>query len=124
MNQLECGRCKENKDNSEFYINNKLVRKFSTLCKACVSLENKERREETKNQRPPVRKRLFFDPINNIKECGTCHIQKSGTEFGHRNNTTSKLDTDCKSCVAEYKRNYRAKNKLAKETLIKGNSNE
>lgn len=89
--------------------------KCQVLCALCHRKKSIIEQQDNKypTSRPPLDKprKLFFDPITGTKECGICHKIKNSIEFRTKRDTTSKLDTYCKDCFNEYRRDRRKKPK-------------
>lgn len=80
------------------------------LCHRCKSIvEQQEEKYGAARPKPPKRQELFYNPITNSKECGRCHQIKDGSLFRPNKNMTSGLDTYCKECFNEYRRERRHK---------------
>ena len=58
-----------------------------------------------------VKKKLFFDANNKLKECGICHLIKPINLFRLNSKTTSGIDTYCKQCFNQYKKEKRKSHK-------------
>jgi hypothetical protein len=90
--------------------------KCQVLCALCHRrksiIEQQDDRYSTPRPVPPKRQELFYDPITNTKECGRCHDIKDGILFRQNEKTTSGLDTYCKECFNEYRRERRKTNDL------------
>ena len=88
--------------------------KCQVLCALCHRkksiLEQQDEKYSAPRAKPPKREELFWDPITNTKECGLCHQIKDVSLFRTRKDTSSGLDTYCKECFNEYRREKR-KNK-------------
>jgi hypothetical protein len=85
--------------------------KCQVLCALCHRrksvLEQQDDKYSVPRPQPPKRQELFYDPIANTKECGLCHKIKDGAEFRPNKKTKSGLDTYCKECFNEYRRERR-----------------
>jgi hypothetical protein len=98
------------------------LEKCQVLCALCHRrksiLEQKEGKYLIpKSQQPePKRKKLFYDPETNMKECGICHQIKHISVFRKREDSISGADTYCIECFNEYKRKRRAQNKIENDT--------
>jgi hypothetical protein len=95
------------------------LEKCQVLCALCHRrksiLEQKEGKYlTTKISHPPEleRKKLFYDPETNMKECGICHQIKHISVFRKREDSISGADTYCIECFNEYRRKRRAQNKI------------
>lgn len=91
-------------------LNTELV-KCQVLCALCHRRKSITEQQDDKylapRPQPPKRQELFYDPLTNTKECGRCHQIKDGSEFRPNKKTTSGLDTYCKECFNEYRRERR-----------------
>ena len=87
--------------------------KCQVLCALCHRrksiLEQQDDKYSEPRPQPSKRQELFYDPITNTKECGRCHHIKDGSEFRPNKKTKSGLDTYCKECFNEYRRERRQK---------------
>ena len=87
--------------------------KCQVLCALCHRrksiLEQQDDKYSAPRPQPPKRQELFYDPLTNTKECGRCHQIKDGVEFRPNKKTKSGLDTYCKECFNEYRREKRRK---------------
>jgi hypothetical protein len=85
--------------------------KCQVLCALCHRRKSITEQQDDKysvpRMSPPKRQGLFYDPITNTKECGLCHEILSGELFRPNKKTTSGLDTYCKECFNEYRRERR-----------------
>lgn len=85
--------------------------KCQVLCALCHRrksiIEQQGDKYSTPRPEPSKRQELFYDPIANTKECGLCHKIKNGVEFRSNKKTKSGLDTYCKECFNEYRRERR-----------------
>jgi len=89
-----------------------------TKCQVLCALCHREKsiKEQLDNKysnlriKPIKRKKLFYDLNANEKECGLCHIIKNGNEFRKRK---FGLNTYCKKCFNEYRRNNRHNKKVS-----------
>jgi hypothetical protein len=89
--------------------------KCQVLCALCHRrksiVEQQDDKYSAPREQPPKRQELFYDPITNIKECGRCHQIKDGSLFRPNKNMICGLDTYCKECFNEYRREKRSKAK-------------
>lgn len=87
--------------------------KCQVLCALCHRrksiVEQQDDKYSAPRERAPKRQELFYDPITNTKECGRCHQIKDGSLFRPNKNMTCGLDTYCKECFNEYRRERRSK---------------
>lgn len=87
--------------------------KCQVLCALCHRRKSITEQQDDKysasRPQPPKRQELFYDPLTNTKECGRCHKIKDGSEFRANKKTKSGLDTYCKECFNEYRRERRSK---------------
>lgn len=87
------------------------LEKCQVLCALCHRkksiLEQQDEKYSIKREKAPKRQELFYDPIANTKACGRCHEIKDGSLFRTNSKTTSGLDTYCKDCFNEYRREKR-----------------
>lgn len=85
--------------------------KCQVLCALCHRrksiVEQQDDKYSALRPQPPKRQELFYDPLTNTKECGRCHEIKDGSEFRENKKTTLGLDTYCKECFNEYRRERR-----------------
>jgi hypothetical protein len=85
--------------------------KCQVLCALCHRrksiIEQQGDKYSAPREEPPKRQELFYDSITNTKECGLCHQIKDGSLFRPNKNMTSGLDTYCKECFNEYRRERR-----------------
>lgn len=85
--------------------------KCQVLCALCHRKKSITEQQDDKysasREKAPKRIELFFDPATNTKECGRCHKIKNGPEFRVNKKMTSGLDTYCKECFNEYRRERR-----------------
>jgi len=82
----ECYTCKNIKDVNCFY-------KSFSKCKDCCSIEGKINREKKKSLNKVI-------PINGLKICCTCNLEKSIIEFSKKADQVDGLMRRCKKCVA------------------------
>lgn len=85
--------------------------KCQVLCALCHRrksiVEQQDDKYSAPREAPPKRQELFYDPVTNTKECGICHEILDGELFRPNNKTVSGLDTYCKECFNEYRRERR-----------------
>jgi hypothetical protein len=85
--------------------------KCQVLCALCHRrksiIEQQDDKYSAPRAEPPKRQELFYDPITNTKECGLCHKILDGKLFRTNRKTVSGLDTYCKECFNEYRRERR-----------------
>jgi len=85
--------------------------KCQVLCALCHRRKSIEEQQDDKynveRQLAPKRIELFYDSIANTKECGRCHEIKDSSCFRINKKTKSGLDTYCKDCFNEYRRERR-----------------
>lgn len=85
--------------------------KCQVLCALCHRrksiVEQQDDKYSAPREAPPKRQELFYDPITNTKECGLCHEILDGELFRPNKNMISGLDTYCKECFNEYRRERR-----------------
>lgn len=85
--------------------------KCQVLCALCHRrksiVEQQDDKYSAPREAPPKRQELFYDPITNTKECGLCHEILDGELFRPNKKTVSGLDTYCKECFNEYRRERR-----------------
>ena len=67
-----------------------------------------------------LKRSLFVDLDNHLKECGICHIIKSVDLFRINKRTVSGLDTYCKECFNKYRKEKRKIGKL--QIILKNNT--
>lgn len=91
-------------------LQNELV-KCQVLCALCHRkksiIEQKQGKYLIKNK--IVKRKLFYDNVNFIKECGVCHNIKNILHFTKNTKTISGYSTYCKTCFNEYRRQIRKK---------------
>jgi hypothetical protein len=87
--------------------------KCQILCALCHRRKSIEEQQDDKysapRPEPPKRQELFYDPITNTKECGICHEILDGELFRPDKKTKTGLNTYCKECFNEYRRERRKK---------------
>jgi hypothetical protein len=89
------------------------LEKCQVLCALCHRrksiLEQKEGKYLIpKSQQPePKRKKLFYDPETNMKECATCHQIKHTSIFLDNDRLKSGIGSWCIECAKEYHRKRR-----------------
>lgn len=85
--------------------------KCQVLCALCHRrksiIEQQNDKYSASRVSPLKRKKLFYDLINNWKECGRCHETKDSSKFRPNKKTKSGLDTYCKGCFNDYRRERR-----------------
>lgn len=85
--------------------------KCQVLCALCHRrksiTEQQDKKYNIDRPQPLKRQELFFDPNTNTKECGICHQIKGASFFRINKKMTSGLDTYCKECFNEYRREKR-----------------
>ena len=85
--------------------------KCQVLCALCHRrksiIEQQDEKYDVERPEPPKRQELFYDPIANTKECGRCRQINDGSLFRPNKNMKSGLDTYCKDCFNEYRRERR-----------------
>lgn len=90
--------------------------KCQVLCALCHRrksiVEQQDDKYSAPRPQPPKRQELFYDPITNTKECGLCHQIKDGSLFRPNKKTVSGLDTYCRECFNEYRREKRRTSNL------------
>lgn len=84
----ECNTCKNIKNINYFYTS------FSS-CKECCSIQGKNNRDKKK-----LSDKIL--PINGLKICCTCNLEKSIDEFSKKSDQFDGLMRRCKSCVAKH----------------------
>jgi hypothetical protein len=89
--------------------------KCQVLCALCHRYKSiKEQKEKAYNiiKNKIIKKpKLFYDLDKKIKECGRCHLVKSIDLFRLNKKTTSGIDTYCKACFNEYRKQLRKNSK-------------
>jgi hypothetical protein len=85
--------------------------KCQVLCALCHRRKSIVEQQDDKYSAPreaaPKRQELFYDSVTNTKECGLCHEILDGALFRPNKKTVSGLDTYCKECFNEYRRERR-----------------
>lgn len=98
-----CTKCKQTKDITEFSYKNRTppgISGYDTICKAC----NREYARER------AKRIVKSEPITEgTRICITCNQEKPVTEFGIDRRLKSGRISRCKSCIAEYTREYKKK---------------
>lgn len=91
--------------------------KCQILCALCHRKKSITEQQDDKYSAPrekaTKRIELFYDPFTNTKECGLCHEIKDSSEFRVNKKMTSGLDTYCKGCFNEYRRERRKASSLS-----------
>ena len=90
----KCSRCNEDKDISGFSKNGSRGDGFSNVCKECAKVVAKEWR---KNNR-------FDGRVVASKHCVGCNIIKDASCFYNDKSRPDGLSTQCKSCIAIYRK--------------------
>lgn len=85
--------------------------KCQVLCALCHRRKSivEQLADKYSSPRPtaPKRQELFYDCITNTKECGLCHRILDGVLFRPNKKIASGLDTYCKECFNQYRRERR-----------------
>jgi 5-methylcytosine-specific restriction endonuclease McrA len=104
----QCSTCKEIKPTSEFNKDSGSKDGLQSKCKSCKSAYARERRERIKL------KNADRTELPETKRCYSCGETKAGSEFYRHSGQADGLNSQCKSCDAEYK----AANKLNKAVKV------
>lgn len=90
--------------------------KCQVLCALCHRkksiIEQKDKKYIVNRLLPSKRRKCFYDLLLGLKECYRCKHIKPITCFNKNNNSSSGLDSWCKSCFAEYKKQKRKLKRL------------
>jgi hypothetical protein len=85
--------------------------KCQVLCALCHRkksiIEQKDKKYIVTRLLPSKRRKCFYDSLLGLKECYRCEHIKPITSFNKNNNSSSGLDSWCKMCFAEYKKQKR-----------------
>lgn len=104
-----CAKCKELKDETEFYRHSETKDGLNSKCKLCVSVYSREHYKNNKEKILRQRKRYAEQCkianekiiLTGEKRCSRCGEIKSIKEFHLQNNKPSGLRSHCKRCRAE-----------------------
>jgi len=118
----KCFRCKKVKLLSEYNKDRTHKDGLVSYCKICASEYKKIHREK----KLPVEKREFKEKElerrkNNIKTCSKCRKGKPFDEFYESDKTKIKLNSACKICLKEYRKNNRQRINADKRTNYEKN---
>jgi len=120
-----CTNCKISKDISEFRIRTNRKNSTQPHCKQCEREKSKLRYiNKSKNYKEQIK---IYDLKNQLKECSYCRIIKPFSEFNFKNDSKTKLSSQCKNCYNNNRKpilyktqdiNFKIKSSLRSRILI------
>jgi hypothetical protein len=105
---MECTKCQEVKELTEFYVRKDAKKGYTSHCKVCI-----QARHHAKE---------FEAPQDGVKVCTRCNTEKHVTEFGNMVHAYDGLKPHCKACHANVQLEYVDKNREAVNSRHRSNN--
>lgn len=109
----KCTKCKETKDETEFYKNKKTKDGLHKWCKICHSTGMKITYKKTQ-----LNNLNSYSPAL-IKTCSKCNIEKSSCEFSKATRAKDGLFSWCKKCVSDINKQKTINKGASKSTILR-----
>lgn len=102
-----CSRCGQVKPVSEFHRNRLTRDGRASRCKPCTTEYGREWRKGNRSRRHKLADTIVID-YSRVKPCTRCRKVKPASEFHRDQEAADGLAWWCRTCINEYKRNWRA----------------